>query len=80
MTKNLGYDEVAAYRAVFWDMLLLESSVLAGTGTQQSMRREKKQAPLLAGSRNAPLLGDGAEDEEPKKKAIEVASSFTGNQ
>ena len=69
MTKNLGYDEVAAYRAVFWGYAVVGIiKFCLALALSKACEAEKKQAPPVTDPETAPLLGDGAEDEEPKKK------------
>ncbi|KAE9377095.1 MFS general substrate transporter [Stipitochalara longipes BDJ] len=69
MMSNLEYDQVAAYRAVFWGYAAVGLIKLClAMALSKACEAEKKQAPPAADPETAPLLGDGAEDEEPKKK------------
>lgn len=73
MQGQLNYDEVAAYRTVFWAYAavgLIKFSL--AMALSKACEAEKKQAPPAADPETAPLLGDGAEDEEPKKKGSKL--------
>lgn len=69
MQGQLGYDEVAAYRAVFWAYAAVGLIKFAlAMALSKACEAEKKPAPPAADPETAPLLRDSAEDEEPKKK------------
>lgn len=69
MKKHLGYDQVAAYRVIFWGYATVGLIKLClAMALSKACEAEKKQAPPAADPETAPLLGDSAEDEEPKKK------------
>jgi hypothetical protein len=69
MKSHLGYDEIAAYRSIFWGYAVVGLIKLClAMALSKACEAEKKQAPPAADPETAPLLGDGAEDEEPKKK------------
>jgi hypothetical protein len=69
MMGNLEYDQVAAYRVVFWGYAVVGLIKLSlAMALSKACEAGKKQAPPAADPETAPLLGDGAEDEEPKKK------------
>jgi hypothetical protein len=75
MTGNLGWNEVAAYRAVFWGYAAVGLVKLClAIALSKACEAEKKQAPPAADPETAPLLGNGAEDEEPKKKQSKLLS------
>ena len=69
MQGQLGYAEVAAYRAVFWAYAAVGLIKFAlAMALSKACEAEKKPAPPAADPETAPLLRDSAEDEEPKKK------------
>jgi hypothetical protein len=69
MKNRLGYDEVAAYKIVFWGYAVIGIiKFCLAIALSNACEAEKRQAPPIADPETAPLLGDGAEDEEPKKK------------
>jgi hypothetical protein len=73
MQGQLNYDEVAAYRTVFWAYAavgLIKFSL--AMALSKACEAERKQDPPAADPETAPLLGDGAEDEEPKKKGSKL--------
>jgi hypothetical protein len=76
MQGQLNYDEVAAYRTVFWAYAavgLIKFSL--AMALSKACEAERKQAPPAADPETAPLLGDGAEDEE--KLARKVGSLWS---
>jgi hypothetical protein len=75
ITGDLGWDEVAAYRAVFWGYAAVGLIKLClAMALSKACEAEKKAPPPAADPETAPLLGDSAEDEEPKKKRSKLLS------
>ena len=75
MTGNLDWTEVTAYKTVFWGYAAVGLIKFGlAVALSKACEAEKKQAPPMADPETAPLLGDGAEDEEPKKKQSRLLS------
>jgi hypothetical protein len=69
MRSDLGWDIIHTYRTVFWGYAVvgLIKFTLA-IGLSKACEAEKEQeVPVVQDPETAPLLGDGAEDEEQKK-------------
>jgi MFS-type transporter involved in bile tolerance (Atg22 family) len=65
-----GWDAIRAYRAVFWGYAAFGIlKFLFSVTLSKDIEAEKKPAPVQD-AETAPLLGDGAEDVEPKKSYI----------
>lgn len=76
MKVNLGWDSIKTYRAVFWAYACIGLIKFAlAMSLSKVVEAEKKAAPI-ADPETAPLLGDGAEDDEPKKKKNFLASKL----
>ncbi|KAF4635969.1 hypothetical protein G7Y89_g2120 [Cudoniella acicularis] len=71
MTDNLGWDVVKTYRAVFWGYAAFGIiKFTLAMALSKSIEAEKKQPSPREDPETAPLLGDGAEDLEPKKSKL----------
>lgn len=67
MLGDLQYDATKAYRIVFWGYAVFGLLKLVLTlALSKAVEAEKKVVPIQD-PETAPLLGDGAEDQEPKK-------------
>ena len=69
MRGNLGWDVIHTYRTVFWGYAVvgLIKFTLAIALSKACEAEKKQDAPVVRDPETAPLLGDGADDEEPKK-------------
>lgn len=68
MIVTLGWGAIKAYRFVFWGYAVFGMlKLLLTLALSKAVEQEKKVAPI-ADPETAPLLGDGAEDEEYTKK------------
>lgn len=66
---TLEWDDVASYRAIFWAYAVVGIlKFLLSIALSKSVEAEKKVAPVQD-SETAPLLGNGTENDEPKKKS-----------
>lgn len=68
MKVQLGWSSIDTYRAIFWAYAIVGLMKFSlAIALSKAVEAEKKVAPATD-PETAPLLGDGAEDEEPKKK------------
>lgn len=76
MRTSLGWEVVKTYRHVFWAYAGFGLIKLClALALSKAVEAEKKVTPN-PDPETAPLLGDGAEDEEPKKKKSWIASKL----
>ena len=76
MRKGLGWEVVKTYKHVFWAYAGFGLIKLClALALSKAIEVEKKDTPS-PDPETAPLLGDGAEDEEPKKKKSWIASKL----
>jgi hypothetical protein len=69
MRQDLNWGIIKSYRAVFWGYAVFGIiKLLLTLALTKAVEAEKKVVPA-AEPETAPLLGDGAENEEPKKKS-----------
>lgn len=69
MKEKLGWTLIVSYRSVFWGYACVGLIKLCfALALSKACEAEKKQPSPAADPETAPLLGDGAEDEEPKKQ------------
>lgn len=67
MKHQLGWSLIVSYRAIFWGYACVGLIKLCfALALSKACEAEKKQPSPVADPETAPLLGDGAEDEEPK--------------
>ncbi len=67
MIVNLGWEAIKAYKTVFWAYAIFGIlKFLLTLALSRAVELEKKSTPV-EDLETAPLLGDGAEDQEPKK-------------
>jgi MFS family permease len=76
LRQGLGWEVVKTYRTVFWAYAVFGLIKLClALALSKAVEAEKKVAPT-PDPETAPLLGDGAEDEEPKKKGNWITSKL----
>lgn len=67
MRTDLEWSQVKSYRAIFWGYAVVGIiKLLLALALSTAVEAEKK-VQTIQDPETAPLLGDGAEDEEPKK-------------
>jgi MFS family permease len=70
MREDLKWNVIRSYRAVFWGYAGVGViKFLLAMSLSKAVEAEKKVVPTTD-PETAPLLGDGTEDEEPKKKSF----------
>jgi hypothetical protein len=68
LRSSLKWNEIEAYRTVFWAYAAFGAiKFLLAIALSKAVEAEEKAAPVQD-PETAPLLGGGAEDQEPKKK------------
>jgi hypothetical protein len=68
--SNSGWDRLTVYRAVFWGYAVFGViKLMLAMALSKECEAPPKETPI-ADPESAPLLGDGAEDEEPKKRSF----------
>ncbi|KAF8866995.1 MFS general substrate transporter [Acephala macrosclerotiorum] len=69
MKEQLGWTLIVSYRSVFWGYACVGLIKLCfALALSKACEAERKQPSPAADPETAPLLGDGAEEEEPKKQ------------
>jgi MFS family permease len=67
--EKIGWTYIVSYRSVFWGYACVGLIKLCfALALSNACEAERKQPPPAADPETAPLLGDGAEDQEPKKQ------------
>lgn len=68
LRKELHWDAVRVYRAIFWGYAVFGIiKVILSLALTKNVEAEKKPAPAPADTETAPLLGDAVEGNETKK-------------
>lgn len=71
MRETLGWEQIFVYRAVFWGYAAIGViKLLLTLGLSNACEAEKKQPVPAADTETAPLLGDNAQAQKPKKSTF----------